>query len=128
MGPPRFRTEAEPGETLREPGNPPSLDPGDRPPGAGRAWSADLDGPEAGVFLPEPVVPGRLVEGWGAFDDRPVFLACLANRELTGQPAGGLGGLRPEDDPRDRAIEPVDRPEIDRGGVVGVQVPACPIL
>ena len=63
----------------------------------------------------------------GALDDRPVFLAAAVARTAR-RAARGLRRLGPDDDPGDGPVEPMDRPEVGRRRVVGVQVTAHGLL
>ncbi len=120
MGPPRLGPEPEPGSSRR---THPRRQAAPTRVTARRApcvLGVDHRGDTLSVGGGKPVVPGLLSLGGcepprrsgRLLDDRPVFLAHGTAGELRGESAGRLGGLGPDHDPRDRPVEPLDRPQI----------------
>ena len=60
--------------------------------------------------------------------DGPVFLGGLPPLELSRQPPGGTRVLRPEEDARDRPVQPMDNPQVDRRRVGRTEVMAHGLL
>ena len=83
---------------------------------------------DAGTVLPcvlfEQVDPFPFLLTGLSFHDRPVELRDRPRSKLRRQPAGRLAGLGQKNDPRRRAVEPVQQPDVNvpRLGVSGLEI------